>query len=141
MYCKHEIICINCGTAKQQSKHSATGLYCSNKCQQDYAYKQFIERWKAGLETGLVGAKGISRHVRRYVLEKFGYACCECGWNRVHPADGKSPLEVDHINGDWSNTTEPNLRLLCPNCHSLTMTYKSRNRGKSSRQYKDAGVA
>ena len=141
MYCKHEIICINCGCTKIQSKHSSRGLYCSIKCQHEYAFKQYIERWKAGLESGLSGKKNISRHIRRYILIKFNHACCECGWNKVHPSDGKSTLEVDHIDGDWMNTTESNLRLLCPNCHSLTMTYKSRNRGNSSRQYNDAEVA
>jgi hypothetical protein len=38
------------------------------------------------------------------------------------------PLELDHIDGKKSNNSLSNLRLLCPNCHALTPTYRGRNR-------------
>ena len=37
-------------------------------------------------------------------------------------------LELDHIDGDRNNQELPNLRLLCPNCHAQTPTYRGRNR-------------
>ncbi|MET7454195.1 HNH endonuclease signature motif containing protein [Streptomyces sp. NPDC005574] len=40
------------------------------------------------------------------------------------------PLEVDHVDGEWWNNRIENLRLLCPNCHSTTDSY--RGRGKRS---------
>ncbi|WP_031524672.1 HNH endonuclease [Streptomyces sp. NRRL F-5123] len=38
------------------------------------------------------------------------------------------PLEVDHEDGDWRNNRRENLRLLCPNCHATTDTYRGRRR-------------
>lgn len=131
---KHTITCMHCGKLSEQHKYASKGKFCSNKCQIDYQYTLFIEQWKAGAQSGLVGKKGISGHIRRYIFEKFDSKCVQCGWSKPHPDDGRIPLEVDHIDGNWMNTTEDNLRLLCPCCHSLTSTYKSRNR-KSTRDY------
>ena len=36
--------------------------------------------------------------------------------------------ELDHINGKRNDHRLPNLRMLCPNCHSQTETYRSKNR-------------
>ncbi len=38
------------------------------------------------------------------------------------------PLELDHIDGDNTNNELINLRLLCPNCHALTPTYRGLNK-------------
>ncbi|MGD3111108.1 HNH endonuclease [Streptomyces sp. YGL11-2] len=37
-------------------------------------------------------------------------------------------LEVDHRNGEWWDNRPENLRLLCPNCHAVTDTYRGRKR-------------
>ena len=41
------------------------------------------------------------------------------------------PLELDHADGDRRNNRLENLRLLCPNCHALTDTYRGRNIGRA----------
>jgi DNA-directed RNA polymerase subunit N (RpoN/RPB10) len=122
--------CINCG--KTISKH--TKKYCSNKCSSDHTYKQYIERWKDGKESGSHsnGFK-VSRYVRRYLLEKYNNKCSRCGWDKENPFVGAVILEVEHIDGDCTNNREKNLDLICPNCHSLTSTYKSLNKGNGNR--------
>lgn len=54
--------------------------------------------------------------------------CEQCGWAE-RTSDGYLPLEIDHINGDPTDHRLENLRILCPNCHSLTPSYRYR-RGK-----------
>ncbi len=53
--------------------------------------------------------------------------CENCGWAEK-TSNGYLPLEIDHINGDRHDNRLKNLRILCPNCHSLTPTYRSRTR-------------
>lgn len=57
--------------------------------------------------------------------------CEECGWHKISN-DGRLPLELDHINGDSMDNRIENLRVLCPNCHSLKPTHRGRNRKKKS---------
>jgi HNH endonuclease len=42
------------------------------------------------------------------------------------------PLELDHVNGRREDNRLANLRLLCPNCHAQTDTYRGRNIGVRS---------
>ncbi len=55
--------------------------------------------------------------------------CEECGWAKTN-ADGYLPLELDHINGDHNDNRLENLRVLCPNCHSLKSNHRGRNIGR-----------
>lgn len=102
--------------------------YCSVKCQNDERYFSFIEKWKKGEVNGMRGKTSTSHHIRRYLFEKYNNCCSECGWSKVNTTTQKIPLELEHIDGDFTNNKEQNLKLLCPNCHSLTPTWKGANK-------------
>jgi hypothetical protein len=64
------------------------------------------------------------------LLEKRGNRCEACGLSEWQ---GKPiPIELDHIDGNSDNNSEGNLRLICPNCHAQTETYKGANVGNNS---------
>jgi predicted HNH restriction endonuclease len=128
VYCGHMKSCLTC----KKSLTPRQKKYCSNQCQADHQYQIYIRKWKEGKVDGSRGiqTRNISRNLKRYLIEKYGEECSECRWNKKHPLSGHSPLEVDHVDGNSENNTENNLRLLCPNCHSLTTTYKNHNQGK-----------
>lgn len=127
-FMKKESICLNCGKHFTPCRNTA-GKFCSNKCQVEYEHTQYILRWKDGKESGLRGSYNISRHIRRYMLEKAHNKCQRCGWSEQNPTTGEIPLDIHHKDGDFTNNKEENLEVLCPNCHSLTDTYKRLNRG------------
>ena len=54
--------------------------------------------------------------------------CNRCGLTEWQGE--KLSLHLDHIDGDNTNNSIENLRILCPNCHSLTPTYCGKNKGK-----------
>ena len=59
------------------------------------------------------------------VVEK----CAVCGNGPVWQGKPLS-LQLDHVDGDGSNNTLDNLRLICPNCHSQTPTFGGKRNKK-----------
>jgi hypothetical protein len=67
---------------------------------------------------------------KRLFVTKIKEPKCElCGWAKKS-IDGRIPLELDHVNGDRFDNRIKNLRILCPNCHSLQPTHRGLNRKK-----------
>lgn len=120
--------------------------YCSNICQMEFQRAAYLEKWKSGKVSGLIALGVVSVHVKKYLREKYGNKCCLCGWSKINPTSGKVPLVADHIDGNWRNNSEENLRLLCPNCDALSPTYAALNKGNGrpnrriSNRAKEAGI-
>lgn len=102
--------------------------------------------WTSALRTGRLRAftrreklceylsKKLDRGQLRRRLLKEGILtdrCYECGI--THWLGERLSLHLDHINGEKSDSRPENLRLLCPNCHSQTQTFGSRNARRKRR--------
>jgi hypothetical protein len=115
--------CTNCGKENKWG-YSHGNKYCNNVCQKQYERKERVRAW---LTEGKDWKLSVPVWAKDYLAEQRGYACECCG---ISEWQGKTiVLEVDHIDGDHKNNHPTNLRLICPNCHSQTDTYKAKNTG------------
>lgn len=82
-----------------------------------------------------INCKHTRTVLRRNIIRNnlLPYKCAICGiskWNNKTLS-----LELDHINGMNNDNRLENLRFLCPNCHSQTTTYGSRNQQRNESTY------
>lgn len=66
--------------------------------------------------------------LRRELLRIGASECCAMCSTGTDWNNKPLRLEIDHKNGDWWDNRPENLRFLCPNCHSVTDTYRGRKR-------------
>lgn len=125
------VLCPQCKASFRRAHISIK--FCSRQCSIRARHDEWIERWMSGEESGGTW-RGVSHHVKRWLRETFGERCSSCGWSEVNPATGKIPVQVDHLDGDPYNHRPENLRLLCPNCHSLTPSFGNLNKGNGRRE-------
>jgi hypothetical protein len=131
---KERISCLKCNKSFD-SRHRKVRC-CSQACSRAYKLETSIEDWLAGKESGSTLSGGIAVRIKKYVLKTSNHKCKRCGWRKKNSATGNYTTQIEHIDGDYSNNRPENLIVLCPNCHSLTPTYGSLNRGngRDSRQ-------
>lgn len=99
--------------------------FCSLDCSGKFVTKQAQERNYANF---LAGKKIGRDKIYEFLKERDGNKCSQCGivdWRG-------NPLRfwVDHIDGNASNHSPDNFRLVCLNCDSQSPTFGARNTGK-----------
>lgn len=127
-------------------------MFCSLKCsslshKRHFTIRQkhdtLIQLWLDNKHSGHWIGKNNELHpaIREWLKQRSGEKCELCGWAEVNKYTGKIPLQVHHIDGDSKNCRPENLQYICPNCHSLTKNYGSRNKGNGRQNRRSAGLA
>jgi len=111
--------CLGC-KKKHSSPPYKVKKYCNHTCQHIVTKAESFEK----LKSGSISDRGMIRSIFK---REFGNQCFECGLSEWRGFS--MPLEVDHVDGNAGNNNFNNLRLLCPNCHSITDTWKGKNKG------------
>lgn len=131
----------NSGTAKKESclncKQEIGGYiyanrkYCSSNCASTHKSKI---KWEHYLNNeGKYDAASTMAFAKKHILKEQNNRCKVCNaldvWNKK-----KLVFVLDHIDGDASNNSRKNLRLVCPNCDSQLPTFKSRNKNSARKE-------
>lgn len=109
---------------KEEKQKYKDCLKCGKSFQSVYSLASHSRFCKREFET-------LGRNYKRkFLIEESEYKCSQCCFSKTRE-DGSSILEIDHIDGDHTNNSRDNLRVLCPNCHALTPNF--RNWGRTSK--------
>ena len=89
-------------------------------------------REKHNIDTGKSN-RGKFTRPKQVLISKRGHVCESCGnkeWMGL-----PITLELEHTDGNTYNNDESNLKLLCPNCHSQTPTWRRKKTKDQYRKY------
>ena len=141
---------------KCKTEHDKSGAYCSRICANSRVFSDDaklkksvalkgkprkpgvrtipdLDKWRTNIKQAWLDKYNStpfeelgSENRRRRVFEEQDYCCNKCGVS--HWQGFKIPLELEHKDGNNTNNDRENLEGLCPNCHSITDTWRGRNK-------------
>jgi hypothetical protein len=150
------MICENC--SKNHNGSYGSGRFCSIKCARSFSTKNKRHEINKKVSEKLKGRVGTNnwtketlkkvrkkykqkseKYMMETLFEELGWGlkrkriikeqnnCCnKCGIGSW--LDSPIVLEIDHINGNNTDDRRDNLEGLCPNCHSITESWRGRNK-------------
>lgn len=124
--------CSKCG--KQIRSDSKTG-FCQT-CLTQHRREEKIRAWLQTGNTGFTVDTTIRGVIREYIFNDQNGKCAICGMDNIWNG-AELNFVLDHIDGDASNSSRSNLRLVCPNCDSQLPTFKSRNKNSARNKRKE----
>jgi len=129
---------------KARNRGSLQMLNLQSRCNRRYDWVQVKAYYDEGhsirecyAKFGFCAGSWVARSKHRSSIKrrllKEGHLENRCGRCGISIWCGKPiSIQIDHINGVNDDYRLENLRMLCPNCHSLTETHGARNRGKGT---------
>jgi hypothetical protein len=110
---------VNCANCGELIKHNRK--FCNRVCESTYKRKKRDDEIIKNPNLAYHGA------VKKFLIKQRGHVCEIC---KLSVWMGKPiSLEMDHIDGNSYNNSFENVRIVCPNCHAQTPTYKGKNLG------------
>lgn len=103
--------------------------------------KSLETRKKQAIKEAFTNGSSIcNAALKKYMLEDL-HIPNKCAICSISQWQGKDlVLELDHIDGNSSNNDISNLRLLCPNCHSQTDTFRGRSINTGKQKISDEDI-
>ena len=82
--------------------------------------------WARGKHLKEEGGYARSPQIKKHLVSMRGHYCESCKLDTW--LNKPIALELEHIDGDRTNNLYSNLKLLCPNCHAQTPTWRRQKR-------------
>lgn len=94
-------------------------------------YNINTDHWKGMKWSGGKQFKNLSNYaghqcLKKHIIKDRGHVCEGCKLSSW--LDQPIKLELHHIDGDRTNNIPINFKLLCPNCHSTTSSWRRRKK-------------